>query len=545
MVDEKMKKTTKITVAVVSVLISILSFGFGSFALAIGPNDTIFQSYTGHSLSEDSWDMIYDVVGDKVVQDFNPGEFSENISEGLIDNRLLTDANFYVAYTNFGQVQGMYIANQNITFIGNETRYGCAPYQMMINHFHTAGDLEVFTINTFMGLLAYRENTTERNGIPNRNEEMYLGWTAYSELFKFLINEGLEQSGVPEYARFDPLIRSKGTPIQMTSETIGDNTTYRYGMSYENIFVVWQEIEIQNNLLNDTDSLNHVNIVERLSAFGMLDSLNYTYEVKGVQSESGETQVSTTTSYEIGEFNQLWIMDDSAQIAGYFGGYSYLYNGTTMRPMAFYNTSNSITDRLNGNSTTPGFSLAIANYANLFVLGVKPPERVVRDQDDREINVNEDRNLTRTDVMLRARRKLIKAFEINFEGKDTYILNGDVGSPKRAINVIVSNTKMRSPIASNLYSIASGFIERIFRTIYADFGPTERNWVLYNSESLFYLTCFPEWGGQTIVNDPVFTVFGNIGGFLGIPGMQIGLIVIVSLGTIGGLIFVIRKKRRN
>jgi hypothetical protein len=276
----------------------------------------------------------------------------------------------------------------------------------------------------------------------------------------------------------------------------------------------------------------------------MLDSLNYTYEVSGELSESGETQVKTTTSYEIGEFNHLWIMDDSAQTADHFGGHSYLYNGTTMRPMALYNTSAAITDRLDGNATTSGFSLAIANYANLFVLGVNPPERVAQDQNDNLIDPNTDRNITRADVMLRARRRTIKAYEISFEGKENYILNGDVGNPKQAINVIVTNTRMRSPLASNLYNLASGFIERLFGTIYSDFGPTERNMILYNSESLFYLTCFPQWSGQTIVNDPIFTVYGNLGGYFGISGMQIGLILIASLGAIAGLYFVI-KKRRN
>ncbi len=539
-----MRKTTKITLSLLTVAITVLSVGFGSYALAIGPNDTIFQAFTGHSLSEDSWDMIYDVVGDQVVEDFAPGDFADNITAGLIDTRILTDANFYVAYTNFGQVQGMYIANQNITFAGNETRYGCAPYQMMINHFHTAGDLEVFTINTFMGLLAYRELPGQQNGVPNKDEDMYLGWTAYSELFKYIFNEGLNRSGVPEYARFDLGIRGEVTPVTMTEEIVGENITYRYGMSYENIFVVWQEIDIETNILNDTTELNYVNIVERVSAFGMLDSLNYSYEVSGVKSESGETQVKTTTSYEIGAFNQLWIMDDGPQIADYFGGYSYVYNGTTLRPMALYNTSNTITDRLNGNVTIPGFSLAIANYVNMFVLGVNPPERVAQDENDRVIDPNTDSNITRADVMLRARRRLIKAFEISFEGKDNYILNGDIGNPLRAINVIVTNTKMRSPLASNLYQMASGFIERLFGTIYSDFGPTERNWVLYNSESLFYLTCFPQWGGQTIVNDPTFTVFANLGGFFGIPGMQIGLIVVTSLGAIIGIYFVVKKRRK-
>ncbi|MBN2156569.1 MAG: hypothetical protein JW776_11045 [Candidatus Lokiarchaeota archaeon] len=538
-----MKKTTKLLFTLVLTCLSLLTVEIGTFVLAIPPTDTHFQSYTGHSLSEDSWNLIYDVIGDQVVTDYSPGPFAENITYGLTDDRLITDANFYVAYTNFGQIQSMYIANQNITLSTlNATKYGCSPYQLMINHFHTAGDLEVFTINTFMGLLAYRENATVRNGIPNMNEEMYLGWTAYSELFKHLFNEGLERSGVPEPHRFNPLQRTSGTPIQMTEETVDNEITYRYGMTYEDIFVVWQEIEVNTISLNDTDRLNYVNVVERVSAFGVLDSLNYTYEVKGINSESGEANVSTTTSYEIGEFSQLWIMDDTPTVAVHFGGYNYTY--ITGRPMAYYNETSSITDRLDGDATIPGFSLAVANYANLFVLGVRPPERVLRDDENIEFNPDSDRNITRSEIMLRARRKLVKAFEISFKGKETYILDGDIGNPKQAINVIVANTKMRNPMATHLYSIASSFIERVFRTIYRDFGTDEQNLIIYNSESLFYLTCFPEWGGKSIINDPTFTVFGNLGAFLGIPGMQIGLIIILSLVAVTAVYFVLRRKRK-
>jgi len=538
-----MKNTIKITIAALAVIISVLSIGLGSFVLALPPNDFAFQSYTGHSLSEDSWDIIYDVVGDQMVTDLSPGPFTDNISEGINDNRPFSDANFYVAYTNFGQIQGLYIANQNITLSTlNTTKYGCAPYQMIINHFYTAGNLEIFTINTFMGLLAYRENSTIRNGIPNAYEEMYLGWTTYSELFKHLFNEGLNRSGIPENNWFDPISRSTGTPIIMTEEITGEEIMYKYGMSYENLFVVWQEVDVQLATLNDTENLNYLNIVERVSAFGVLDSLNYTFEVKGILTQTGASNVTTTTSYEIGEFNHLWIMDDTEAVASYFGGHYYPY--ITGRPMTLYNESNTITNRLDGNSTTPGFSLAVANYANVFVLGVRPPDRVIRDQQDREFSPNSDKNVSRTDLMLRERRKLIKIFEISFEGKDTYILDGNIGNPKHAINVIVTNTRLRCPMASQMYSIASGFIERVFRTIFKDFGVQQRNRILYNSESLFYLTCFPEWGGKTIVNDPTFTVFGNFGAFLGIPGMQIGLIVIVSVGSAAGIFFLIRKKRR-
>ena len=46
------------------------------------------------------------------------------------------------------------------------------------------------------------------------------------------------------------------------------------------------------------------------------------------------------------------------------------------------------------------------------------------------------------------------------------------------------------------------------------------------------------------MNDPIFTVYGNLGGFLGISGMGIGLIVFVSLGAIVSIYFVIKKRQK-
>ena len=69
--------------------------------------------------------------------------------------------------------------------------------------------------------------------------------------------------------------------------------------------------------------------------------------------------------------------------------------------------------------------------------------------------------------------------------------------------------------------------------------------MLFNAQSLFYLTCFPRWGGQTIVNDPVFTVYGNLGGYLGISGMQIGLIAVAIIGAVVGIFFTIQVKKKR
>ncbi|MHA1339274.1 MAG: hypothetical protein ACTSRZ_11175 [Promethearchaeota archaeon] len=542
-----MKNQTKLTgiLFLIGIIGTIFAGTPGIFAAA--GTDTTFQNYSGHSLYEPDFAFIYDVVGDQLVQDFTPGEYAANISDGLVDSKPNTDMNFYVAYTNMGQVQTIYIANQNITLdTANATKYGCAPYQLMINHFRAPGNLELFVINAFLGVLAYRENGTEKNGVPDANEQLYIGWTAFSELFKFLFNQGLQHSGIPSYNLYNPAQRAVGTPIMINKTIDGDKNVYTYGMSYQNIFVVWQRIDVEEQL-NDTDHLDYVAITRHVAAVGLLKSLNFTFEVSGVNSTQGYTNVTIQTLYQIGELENLWVFGDNASVAASLGGYGYKYNTNIEQlDIALYNTSVAIENRLIGNSTLPGFGLAVANYMHVVILGTRPPASYIKDKLAGTLDPeNQDANITRADVMLQVRRKAVKAFEMTHEGKDTYILDGNTSDPKQAYMKVVRNTKLRNPIATFLYWHARNYLINIYESVSSDFTIADRLKVVFNRGSMFYMTCFPEWNGKSIVNDPTFTVFAGAGTSLGFLLETWHIILIAGLVGAAIAIIVIQKKKRK
>ena len=536
-------KTKFISLATVFAVI-FLTVSPTAFA-AVG-QDVTFQGYTGHSLSEDSFSMIYDIEGNEMVKDFTPGSYAGELDDGATDENPVVDKNFYATYTNMGQVHTMYMANQNITLdAANETKYGCAPYQLMINHFRAPGNYEVFVINTFLGLMAYRENATDVNGVPDADEELYLGWTAFSELYKHYFNQGLNKSNIPEYCLFDDSTRSTGTPIQMTKQVSGDDNIYEYGMSYKNIFVVWQKIDIQDGL-NETAGMNYANIVRRVAAVCMLDSLNFTFQVKGTNSTTGYTNVTITTEYEIGAVKDLWILGDGPKVANYFGGHNYEYKTPEHNlNITLYNETTPIAERLQGNVSTPGFSVAVANYADVVALGTRPPSSFVRDRLENRIEPDaETKNITRAELMLSVRRRAVEAFEIDFEGKDTYILDGNEAEPLHAPSRVLKNTKLRSPMATFLYWEARDFLVNVYQNIATDFTIADRLRVMFNRGSIFYLTCFPKWNGKSIVNDPTFTVFAGAGTSLGfsITWWQITIVAAVGVGAVS-IILIQRKKR--
>ncbi|MFX1237098.1 MAG: hypothetical protein ACFE8P_05190, partial [Promethearchaeota archaeon] len=64
--------------------------------------------------------------------------------------------------------------------------------------------------------------------------------------------------------------------------------------------------------------------------------------------------------------------------------------------------------------------------------------------------------------------------------------------------------------------------------------------------SFYYITCFPEWSGGTIRQDPTFTAYtGSIGGGpeTSIPGYEIWLISLTGLAGISYVVLKLRKKR--
>ena len=248
--------------------------------MPLGQAAASVESGIGHNFSEEYWSILYDFAGDYLEKDYNPGPLHDDVSEGLTDNNTQVDSRFFIAWNNIQNVQSLYIAMQNFTWDVSNTSvslYGCAPYQLLLQHFRPPGqtNIHIFVINTFLGLLAYREDITNPGipDIPDENDSLYMGWSYYSEYHKFIANLIFWANGVPEYMHFDNETITTAVPIPM-KETEPD--TFKYGMSYKNVFILWQKINVTEGL---DDSITQVEIIQKCSAFALLSEINFTYVV--------------------------------------------------------------------------------------------------------------------------------------------------------------------------------------------------------------------------------------------------------------------------
>jgi len=474
------------------------------------------------------------------------------VSEGLTDNNTEVDSKFFIAWNNIQNVQSLYIALQNFTCNVENTSislYGCAPYQLLIQHFRPPGQLQIhiFVINTFLGLLAYREKISDpfKNNIPDENDSLYMGWSYYSEWHKFLVNLLFKINGVPEYLWFDNTTKGTATPIQITES---GTDTFKYGMSYKDIFILWQRINITQSLDGEVTSAD---IINNCSAFAHLSEINFTYVVsyKDSTTNPGFREVTTTTEYDIGEVTDLWVVGDNSTVTNYFGGelIPLWYPSVNI---GYYNES-AVVDRLDGNETygVPGFSLSVLNHANVMVMNLSnvkegfqytgPTDFV--DESNTTLGAS-TKNITAAEFDFMEN----PAYKIDFASKPNYTLNGvhEYPAPTR----VLRNAAIKSPL---------GFLGKLFvKAVLAGFianmtGSVAAGYIAYFSDHLdeakfFYLTCFPKWSAGTIVQDPTFSAFIPItgGGGFRIPGYEPLILSLIGLTGISLILLRIKKKKK-
>ena len=533
----------KITCLLVFSLLAISMISMTPIGLAAS-----MESHIGHNFTEESWSILYDFAGEYVEEDYSPGPYNGSVVEGSTDDNPQIDSKFFIAWNNIQNVQSLYIAMQNFTWDVTNTSvslYGCAPYQLLIQHFRPPGQnkIHIFVVNTFLGLLAYRENASDpvKNDIPDEGDSLYLGWSYYSEYHKFLGNLLFAANGLPEYMYFDNTTTGTATPIPMT-ET--EPNTFKYGMSYKNIFVLWQKIEIEESF---NGTIADVDVITKCSAFALLSELNFTYTVSYKDSSiPGFREVITTTEYDIGEITDFWVVGDNATVASYFGGKSFPI--TVPEPIdtniAYYNET-AVVNRINGTSVVPGFSLAVANHANVLVMNLSNWQHGFEYEGDTDF-------VDETGSTLGASTKNITAaqydfmdnpaFKIDFASKPNYTLNGEHEYP--APTRVLRNEAFRTPL---------GFLQRLFiKSVLAGFianmtGSALAGLIAFFTPNLdnakfFYLTCFPTWSGGTITQDPTFTVFTPIVASK-IPGYEPIFLSIIGLCGISLILLRIRKKK--
>ena len=546
-----MKSKKKISFIIITALLFISMISSSQMGVAYG--EEIF----GHNLQEEKWSLIYDFAGSHIVSDPNPGPLSGKITEGSDDDNPNIDSNFFIAYNNFQNVQSLYLAMQNFTWNIEDSDahlYGSAPYQLLLQHFRPPGQSQyhIFIENWFDGLLAYREigDDAVKNDVPDEGDALYLGWSYYSEFHKWLVNSifNLTANNIPDFAFIDDE-KGTGTPLHITEVEEG---VYKYGITYENIFILWKKLNITEGLDN---TVTGIDVINRCSAFGILSELTFEFVVRLEESEiEGLSEVTTTTEYDIGEMEEFWVLGDNQETANGFGGESYELtdNSDSFNINIGYYNDTAVRNRISGNETAgiPGFSLAVLNHANIIVV-------------DRE-NPGEDYSggtdfIDQTGDSLGASTKNISeaqydfqdnpAYKLDFSSKPNYTLDGEASypAPTRVLKNEAVKSNVSQPgnfflklrlaqlIANATGASEAGFIERLqfYNRVLSSLGGSK----------FFYLTCFPKWSGGTITQDPAFSVYvpspetGRR-----IPGFITGILAVVSLISIS--VILVYKKHK-
>ena len=524
------------------VIFSILGLSFLSSVptvVGIGPS---MESTLGHNFTEEYWSGLYDFAGDHLVADYNPGPLSGMVTTGLTDSNPGVNNIFYGAYTNIGNVQSLYLAFHNYTWGGSTDPflYGCSPYQVLAQHFVPAGqpNYHILAINSFLGLLAYKDNKTDgKTSLPDQNDEMYMGWSYWSEYHKLVANLMFLANELPQWMYFNKTDRTTPEPIPAKQTTTANSTSYTFGMTYHNLFILWQKVSITEGL---NETVTEAQILTNCSAFALLNNLTYRYIVNYTDStdQPGLKEVTTTTEYDIGEITDLWVVGDDANNATAFDGKHFSITTPVSEDLCYYNqTSNGVGQRLNGTVDTPGFSLAVINTANIIVMNSLGGE-VIKDfvdQDGGSLGAS-TKNITaaQLDVGTEA------AYKIDFAGKPKYTLGGttEYDAPTRVVENTAVSTQLGFLQRFLLTLLIAGFIGNITGSPFGWLTTLAK----MNDVKFYYATCFPEWAGQTITQDPTFTAYVSTTS-TNIPGYE--LILTTAIGSIGIIYVFIKIKKKK
>ncbi len=543
-----MKSNKKIAIALLTCLISVSFISTVPINSSAATGD-VFKSHIGHDFSESYWSVVYDTVGSKLEEDHNPGPYQGNLSEGLDDDIPNIDSKYYVAWNNLENVHSLYLAMQNFTWDVsnyNSSLYGCAPYQMFLQHFTlpNMANYHAFVLNKFLGLMAYRDIPGGLNGVPDENDSLYLGWTRYSEWHKYIVNTILDAFSIPEYYHIDDTKQGKATPIEMTYDSA--TGTYEFGMCYEDIFVLWQKIAVEEGL---DQTVQHTELLHNCSAFGMFSSINFTFKIKSVPSSSnpGYNEITTTTEYDIGELDDLWIIGDNSTVADSFGGNSFNLNIPSPLDIdiGHYNSTNyGISKRLNGTSSVPGFGLAVINTANVKVikLGLLP-QLIAANLTGQGMDPlgSTFANLSQAQFSYQG----TPAYSIDFASKPNYIWNGTetLNAPTRVLKNALMKTNISHLMDLQTRLTLATLIGQLTGSVWAGLLSLVPD---FFGEQYFSLTCFPKWSGASISQDPTFIVFAPAtdgGDDGGIPGFNIPVIALIGLCSASIIGYTIWKRK--
>lgn len=310
--------------------------------------------YAGHDFSEDSFAVEIDLVGKGDFLSPQPGDpdVIYDFATGVkgTDSNLDDDIQFFMAYMNDSGIEVAYSALEKVETkitLGDlldpdlvsiikayaaisDPAYATAldtvifeinatsPFQQLVQHFNTPWGSDAFVVNNYMSLIAYSSNETDRK--MDQNDKLFLGYTFSVQQLTTKINQILNGEPSTSY-QIDPF--DYEASFEKTA------TGYNFGINYTNMFVVWQEIDVEIVSEEGVDVIGkeHKRKPERGIVYGqnivaasVFDHIAFEYNFEVNEYNLPLTTPikvllgNVTTQYHIGETNLLVTSDDQTFI---------------------------------------------------------------------------------------------------------------------------------------------------------------------------------------------------------------------------------------
>ena len=526
--------------------------------------------YVNHSFSEDHFAIEVDLIGDGDWA--NPKPETPDLVRDLLDSTATTsdsnpdeDLNFFMAYMNLSGIETAYSALEkmeyNLTFgdllkpevydvidalSSIKPEYvdaleasifeinATAPFQQLVQHYETPsfmGSKDVFVTNNFMCLVAYSAGTGTDATKMDMDDELYIGYTFSVQQLIKAINDVLTTNGSTyQIGDFNYKSSFSGTP----------ETGYKFGIEYENMFVLWQKIDeplkgvnifgpgFENYIKTST---NGIVFGQNIAAATVLDYISYEYEFKTEETTDalGNDIVlgTVTTHYDIGETNFLVLHEDTIPTASwnhtpFIAAPQYTFNvpaglaGQTitglptsipsvvqilMPNLAFYAFDDAKSRILMQN----GFGLTVATATSTFGVDVSDPTF-----DDNTGSANPTIDMLMGDHTF---------YFTNFTGKANYKLLGlqtlmgidpSVDRPVLILPFTPIGWAIKDNAAKEYFRVEFELAYRFTKFVAEKLSPAFTTYPgsasIYSTNMLYFtFTEFPEWYGGEIIHDPAYS----------------------------------------
>jgi hypothetical protein len=375
----------------------------------------------------------------------------------------------YTVYINSSNSQTFYAGFMNFT---SDTTNFTMPEQLLIHHFTTRGGDDAIFAASFTLLAA--SNTTD-NAI----------YGSFSIGKEALLRDLHNNYGMQ--------LLDSSSKASITSLTHSlDNTTWNWGMKYQNLTTIWWRMFFANSSYQPSPFA--------IMVFSEL-TFNYTLTIVPSTLANPAGNITTRVDYTIGDVSKVWQVEHNLSGA---------ITGVTSEPV---------------HSFLADMKLSILEHEKTSVYG-KPLSA-----DSNNVNVhNASLDVSASSINGRAGGDLIystdfarkRNYTLYAPGPSTYATTTMTYSFKGIVDNSIFNDTNR--VYALLHRIVS-FVPQFFDTKGISFETT-----MADADAV-YMISYPNWSGYRIVHDPYFAVFtGNaVGAGVGTSGLLIILVVAAAL----------------